>query len=67
MAVERKDPDSIFGFATRAEAERYCADDVLIRSGMCPNGHGLMSFDGEVQQCGVCKFFTNCKPELESQ
>jgi hypothetical protein len=67
MAVERKDPANIFGFATREEADKYCDRDVLIRSGMCPNGDGLMNFDGDTQQCDACGFFTNCKPELRAQ
>ncbi len=67
MAVERADPANIFGFSTREEAERFCDEDLLIRQGMCPNGHGLMTFDGEIQQCETCKFATNCKPELEAQ
>lgn len=64
MAVERKNPDQIFGL-TRAEAERHCDNDVLIRSGLCPNGHGLMNQDTDGDQsCAVCGFWTNCKQEL---
>lgn len=67
MAIERKDPANIHGFATRAEAERYCDQDLLIRSGMCPNGHGLLQFDGEWQECSTCGFSTNSLPELVPQ
>jgi hypothetical protein len=62
--VERLDPDRVWGFGSRADAERYCDQDLLIRQGMCPNGHGLMTFDSEFQQCNTCQFATNCKPEL---
>lgn len=65
--VERLDPDRIMGFGSRAEAERYCDQDLLIRQGMCPNRHGLMSFDGQIQQCGMCGFVTNRQPELRAQ
>jgi hypothetical protein len=64
MAIERKSADQIHGYGTRAEAERHCDQDVLIRSGLCPNGHGLMETVDRVQHCPVCKFFTNVKQEL---
>jgi hypothetical protein len=64
MSIERKSADQIHGFATRAEAERYCDQDLLIRSGMCPNGHGLMHLDGDRgQECPVCHFYCNTLPE----
>lgn len=70
MKIVRKSADSIHGFATRAEAERYCDQDLLIRQGMCPNGHGLMELDTDprcpMQQCPTCKFRTNAMPEIES-
>lgn len=67
MTVERKSPDQIHGFATQAEVERYLDQDLLIRSGMCPNGHGLLEQDACGQTCPVCHFATNEKPELTSQ
>lgn len=66
MTVERKDPDTIHGLS-RAEAERFCDHDVLIRSGMCPNGCGLMSEDAGGQQCPSCGFFCNTARETRAQ
>lgn len=71
MVIERKSADNIHGFATRAEAERHCDQDLLIRQGMCPNGHGLMQLQIEhglarYQTCPTCNFFTNALPEREA-
>lgn len=71
MTIERKSADQIHGFATRAQAERYCDQDLLIRQGMCPNGHGLMQSDfmepdTPGQSCQTCKFWTNTLPEQEA-
>lgn len=69
MTIERKSADNIHGFATRAEAERYCDQDLLIRQGMCPNGHGLMHMDPDpncpIQRCSSCNFWTNTRPEKQ--
>lgn len=66
MTIERKSADNIIGFATRAEAERYCDQDLLIRQGMCPNGCGLMlEPHPPFQKCPKCGFFTNEMPERE--
>lgn len=72
MTIERKDPSTIIGFATLAEAERYCDHDLLIRQGMCPNGCGLMNVDSSrpncpMQECNGCGFSTNQMPELTKQ
>lgn len=66
MTIERKSADTIYGFATRAEAERYCDQDLLIRQGMCPNGCGLMGLDCAGQECPHCGFATNQLPEKEA-
>lgn len=71
MTIQRKSADNIHGFATRAEAERYCDQDLLIRQGMCPNGCGLMGLEPEVgcaplQRCSECGFVTNQLPEKEA-
>lgn len=66
MTITRKSADNIHGFATRAEAERYCDQDLLIRQGMCPNGHGLMQPDEHGQTCPKCNFWTNTLPEQEA-
>jgi hypothetical protein len=69
VTIERKSADNIHGFVTRAEAERYCDQDLLIRQGMCPNGHGLMQLDEDPpcpgQKCGKCNFWTNALAEKE--
>jgi hypothetical protein len=65
MPIERKSADNIHGFATRAEAERYCDQDLLIRQGMCPNGCGLMQQQDAAQSCQQCWFSTNAMPETE--
>lgn len=67
MTVARKNPDHIFGYATREEAQRHCDQDYLIRTGMCPNGCGLMSEDGDGQNCTSCNFWCNTKRETVSQ
>lgn len=71
MTIERKSADNVHGFATRAEAERYCDQDLLIRQGMCPNGHGLMEVEpgpglSPWQRCPCCGFCTNAMPEKEA-
>lgn len=71
MKIVRKSADSIHGFATRAEAERYCDQDLLIRQGMCPNGCGLMGLEANLeeiplQRCSTCNFVTNQLPEKEA-
>lgn len=66
MTVERKSADNVFGYATRAEAERHCDQDLLIRQGMCPNGHGLMAPDADGQSCQTCHFWTNTPSEQEA-
>jgi hypothetical protein len=68
VTVQRKNPDHIHGFATRAEAEKYCDQDLLIRTGMCPNGCGLMvEFVGGDQTCEKCGFWCNTKRETTNQ
>jgi hypothetical protein len=68
MAIERADPASI-GIAggTEDDVNRFIESDFQIRSGLCPNGCGLMSWDGIFQQCGKCNFVCNTRPELEAQ
>lgn len=45
--VERVDPDRIEVLGGNpGDKERYINSDFLIRSGMCPNGHGLMTLGG---------------------
>lgn len=64
--VERIDKSRIMGLAG-TDLERYVESDFKIRSGMCPNGHGLMQAKDGLQHCPVCKFTTNVQAELEPQ
>jgi hypothetical protein len=68
MPIERLDPDrvGILG-GDEEDVKRFVDHDFLIRCGMCPNGCGLLAFDGQFQSCGKCNFSTNCRPELEAQ
>lgn len=62
--IERKDPDRFISPGNDDfDAERFADQDVKIRSGLCPNGHGLMAQNSDTQQCEKCGFFTNCLPE----
>lgn len=64
--VERMDPDRIFGVSGE-DLDIFLDGDVKIRSGLCPNGHGLLAQDEHGQRCPTCKFFTNVMPELDWQ
>lgn len=64
--VERIDKSRIMGL-TGTDLDRYVEDDFRIRSGMCPNGHGLMTADDGGQKCPMCGFWTNVPAELEKQ
>ena len=64
--VTRKSLDCIIAESPEA-AERFVETDFLIRSGLCPNGHGLMQEDGKLQRCPKCLFFTNTPAEKEMQ
>ena len=67
MAVERKDPNQICVLGGEpGDAERVIESDFRIRSGMCPNGHGLMGAGGWGQQCGTCGFTCNTMPDKET-
>jgi hypothetical protein len=66
--VERADPDRIEVLCGRpGDKERFIESDFLIRSGMCPNGHGLMTLAGWGQECPQCNFTCNTLPELLPQ
>lgn len=66
MTVERKDPANIHGLS-RAEAETYCDQDLLIRTGMCPNGCGLLNEAPSGQDCTRCGFWCNTARETRAQ
>jgi hypothetical protein len=66
--IERADPDRIDVLCGQpGDKERYIESDFRIRSGMCPNGHGLMTAGGLGQECPVCNFTCNTPPELSQQ
>lgn len=64
--VERIDPALVAG-QSEQEVKRFIDSDYLIRSGMCPNGHGLMNVDEWGQECPACGFQCNKMPELTKQ
>lgn len=66
MPVERKRPDQIAAESER-EGRRFIESDFKIRSGLCPNGCGLMTFADGIQACATCSFVCNIPPELEKQ
>jgi hypothetical protein len=64
--IERIDRNRIIGLS-EAELDLYVESDFRIRSGMCPNEHGLLHDDGNVQRCETCGFVTNVRPEGMNQ
>ena len=47
MEIERADPDRIEVLGGKpGDKERCIESDFRIRSGLCPNGHGLMTMGG---------------------
>lgn len=66
MSIERIDKDRIAGISG-TDLDKFVESDFKIRSGLCPNGHGLMTLGGWGQECPVCGFTCNTKPELTSQ
>ena len=64
MSVERKDPSRIDVLGGNLkDVEKYIESDFKIRSGLCPNGHGLMEPRDFGQQCPSCGFFCNTRAE----
>lgn len=64
MTIERKDPSRIAVLGgDEAEVRRFIESDFRIRSGLCPNGHGLMTPNDYGQECPACGFFCNTKAE----
>ena len=64
IMVERLLPHQI-GIAGGSEedVERFIESDFRIRSGLCPNGCGLLASREYGQECPGCKFSTNTMPE----
>lgn len=65
--IERVDPDRIQIIGGKpGDKARYVEQGFRIRSGLCPNGHGLMRADDVGQNCATCGFFCNTPPEKMS-
>jgi hypothetical protein len=66
--IERADPDRIEVLGGQPGDKARCIEsDFKIRSGLCPNGHGLMQPDGGGQLCPSCSFWCNTPAELTAQ
>ena len=64
---ERIDPSRIIVLGgTEEDARRFVESNFRIRSGMCPNGHGLMTQTDFGQECPTCGFFCNTRPDKET-
>jgi hypothetical protein len=62
--VERKDQSQFFVIGgTPEDARAFAERDFNIRSGLCPNGHGLMEPTEYGQKCQRCGFLCNVKAE----
>jgi len=64
MSVERLSPECI-GVAggDPADVRRAIESDFRIRSGLCPNGCGLMAPSAFGQECTACSFSCNTHAE----
>ena len=60
--VERIDKSRIAGLAG-TDLDKYVESDFRVRSGLCPNGHGLMQETDYGQRCPTCGFFCNTPAE----
>jgi hypothetical protein len=64
MTVERISPDCLaVPEGQEASIAAYIESDFKIRSGLCPNGDGLMTETDFGQECPVCHFSCNTKAE----
>jgi hypothetical protein len=62
--VERLDPSRVIVLGgDDADVRRHIESDFKIRSGLCPNGHGLLTEGDGVQTCPTCGFTTNVLAE----
>jgi hypothetical protein len=62
MSIERLDPSRLAGI-TGEDVAAFIESDFKIRSGLCPNGHGLMTETTYGQECPTCGFFCNTPAE----
>lgn len=65
MTVERRDPQFVLG-ESEESVRRFIESDFRIRSGLCPNGHGLMNETNFGQECPQCGFFCNTRAERDT-
>ena len=64
LVVERLDPSRLMVVGGGEEdLKRFIESDFKIRSGLCPNGHGLMTEISYGQECPVCGFSCNTPAE----
>jgi hypothetical protein len=62
--IERKDPSRIQVLGgSNADVRAYIESDFKIRSGLCPNGCGLLTENDYGQDCPACGFSCNTKAE----
>jgi hypothetical protein len=65
--VERRDPSRFLVLGGKpGDSERAADMDFLIRSGMCPNGCGLMLEGDDGQHCEKCNFMCNSFPDKQA-
>lgn len=62
MSVERADPSRISGLSG-SDVAAFIESDFKIRSGVCPNGCGLMAEIDWGQECPKCSFSCNTPAE----
>lgn len=68
MSVERLDPSTMaIAGGDEADLRRAIESDYRIRSGMCPNGCGLMTENDYGQECPACYFSCNTPAEKGQQ
>ncbi len=66
--IERRDPSTMaIAGGNQADLQRAIESDYRIRSGMCPNGCGLMGPCEYGQECPKCHFSCNTQAELTPQ
>lgn len=65
MAIERIAPSRIMGLSG-TDLDAFIESDFKIRSGLCPNGHGLLEQVEYGQHCATCGFSTNVRAEQET-
>ncbi len=64
MPIERLDPSRLaIAGGNEDDLKRFIESDFKIRSGMCPNGHGLMNEVEGGQECPSCHFWCNTPAE----